>query len=186
MTTILLRAPKDPFEVVSPETRSITNTIADNSGNLIFLAAAYKILATRGTTVTADRLLIEPRDADRINERYDAYVIPLANAFRHELPAGPRPDDPAHRAASRSRSSILGVGAQANLPLPDRAPRARSRSRSGRSSRPCWIGPLDRRPRRVHPRLSPRASASATSRSSAAPRCSSTATGWRSRSGRPR
>ncbi len=114
MTTILLRARKDPFEVVSPEDTLITNTIADNSGNLIFFAAAHKILATRGTTVTADRLLIEPRDADRINERYDAYVIPLANAFRH----GYRPVlDRMTQLIRRLRIPvvIMGVGAQSNL-----------------------------------------------------------------------
>ena len=82
MTNILLRARKDPFEVVSAEDTLIRNMIADNSGNLIFFAAAHKILSTRDTTVTADRLIIDPGDADEINERYDAYVIPLANAFR--------------------------------------------------------------------------------------------------------
>ena len=114
MTDILLRARKDPFEVVSPEDTLITNTIADNSGNLIFFAAAHKILATRGTTVTADRLLIEPRDADRINERYDAYVIPLANAFR----LGYRPVlDRMTQLIRRLRIPvvIMGVGAQSNL-----------------------------------------------------------------------
>ena len=61
---------------MSPDDTLIQNMIANNSGNLIFYSAAYKILATRGTTVTADRLLIDPGQADRINERYDAYVIP--------------------------------------------------------------------------------------------------------------
>jgi Polysaccharide pyruvyl transferase len=114
VTTILLRARKDPFEVVSPEDTLITNTIADNSGNLIFSAAAYKLLATRGTSVTADHLLIEPRDADRINERFDAYVIPLANAFR----LGYRPVlDRMTQLIRRLRIPvvIMGVGAQSNL-----------------------------------------------------------------------
>jgi hypothetical protein len=114
VTTILLRARKDPFEVVSPEDTLITNTIADNSGNLIFFAAAHKILATRGTTVTADRLLIEPRDADRINERYDAYVIPLANAFRLRYrPVLDRMTQLIRRL--RIPVVIMGVGAQSNL-----------------------------------------------------------------------
>ncbi|MEJ7748727.1 MAG: polysaccharide pyruvyl transferase family protein, partial [Candidatus Limnocylindrales bacterium] len=56
--------------------------IGANSGNLIFVEAAHKILATSRTDVTADRFLIEPRAADEISERYDGYVIPLANAFR--------------------------------------------------------------------------------------------------------
>ena len=114
MTNILLRARKDPFKVVSAEDTLIRNIIANNSGNLIFAAAAHKILATRGTTVTADRLLIDPGDADRINERYDAYVIPLANAFR----LGYRPVlDRMTQLIRRLRIPvvIMGVGAQANV-----------------------------------------------------------------------
>jgi hypothetical protein len=82
MRHILLRSPKDPFEVVSPEETLDRNLIGSNSGNLIFLEASYKILATRGTTVTPDRFRARPGQAAEINERYDAYVIPLANAFR--------------------------------------------------------------------------------------------------------
>ena len=114
MTNILLRARKDPFEVVSPDDTLIQNVIANNSGNLIFQAAAYKILATRGTTVTPDRLLIDPGQADRINERYDAYVIPLANAFR---PSYQAVMDRATQLIRRLRIpvSVLGVGAQGTL-----------------------------------------------------------------------
>lgn len=82
MTNILLRASKDPFEVMSPEDTLIQNVIANNSGNLIFHAASYKLLATRGATVTPDRLVVDASKAEQINERFDAYVIPLANAFR--------------------------------------------------------------------------------------------------------
>jgi hypothetical protein len=114
VTNILLRARKDPFEVVSAEDTLIRNMIADNSGNLIFFEAAHKILATRGTTVTADRLLIDPGDADEINERYDAYVIPLANAFRLSYqPILDRMTQLIRRL--RIPVVILGVGAQSNL-----------------------------------------------------------------------
>ena len=82
MAHILLRAVKDADEVVPPETALLRNTIADNAGNLIFSFAAQRILTTATTAVTADRFVIKPGDADRINERYDAYVLPLANAFR--------------------------------------------------------------------------------------------------------
>lgn len=82
MTNILLRARKDPFEVVSAEKTLVRNLIGGNAGNLIFSTASFRILDTAGTAVTADRFIFEPRDAGRINERYGAYVIPLANAFR--------------------------------------------------------------------------------------------------------
>jgi hypothetical protein len=108
---ILLRATKDPFEVASPEKTLTRNLIANNSGNVIFHVAAYKILSTRGTTVTPDRLLVDPGEADRINERYDAYVIPLANAFR---PSYQHRLDRTTRLISRLDIpvTVLGVGAQ--------------------------------------------------------------------------
>jgi hypothetical protein len=78
---ILLRARKDPFEVMSAEDTLSRNKIANNSGNHL-LRGGLQDPATRGTTVTADGLHTEPDSAAEINERYDAYVFPLANAFR--------------------------------------------------------------------------------------------------------
>ena len=114
MRRILLRSPKGPFEVVSPQATLQRNLIAGNSGNLVFLHAAHRILATSGTEVVPDRLRVEPRDAGAINERYDAYVIPLANAYRLSFePTLIRMT----RLIERLRIPvvILGVGAQANL-----------------------------------------------------------------------
>ena len=82
MKPILLRAPKDPFAVVSAEEAAERNIIGLNSGNLVFLEAAHKLLSVPGRVVVPDRFHYSTRDAGRINERYDAYVIPLANAFR--------------------------------------------------------------------------------------------------------
>ena len=82
MREILLRARKSPFEVATAEETLDRNLIAVNAGNLIFSTAAYKILDTKETRVAIDRFVIDAEDADRINERYAAYVIPLANAFR--------------------------------------------------------------------------------------------------------
>ncbi|MGK2851655.1 MAG: polysaccharide pyruvyl transferase family protein [Candidatus Limnocylindrales bacterium] len=114
MTRLLLRARKGPFDVVAPEKTLVRNLIAQNAGNLIFSTAAHRILETAGTTIVADRFAIEPRDADRINERYDAYVIPLANAFRLSF-------EPVLIRMTRLIEHltipvvVLGVGAQANL-----------------------------------------------------------------------
>lgn len=114
MTSILLRARKGPFDVASPEETLVQNLVAQNAGNLIFSMAAHRILETAGTTVVADRFSAEPRHARRINERFDAYVIPLANAFRPSF-------EPALIGMTQliERLTIpvvvLGVGAQANL-----------------------------------------------------------------------
>jgi len=114
MKHLLLRARKDAFDVVTPEDSLVRNTIADNSGNLIFSVAAQRILATATTEVTVDGFVIDPGEADRINERYDAYVIPLANAFR------PSYEPTLHRLTALIRRLripvvILGVGAQADI-----------------------------------------------------------------------
>jgi hypothetical protein len=82
MTKILIRGTKSPFDAISAERMLRDNLIANNSGNLLFLETAWKILSTKGTEITADRLSAHRLGADRINERFDAYVIPLANAFR--------------------------------------------------------------------------------------------------------
>jgi hypothetical protein len=82
MTKILIRGTKSPFEAVSAERMLRDNLIANNSGNLLFLETAWKILSTKGTEITPDRLSAHRLGPDRINERFDHYVIPLANAFR--------------------------------------------------------------------------------------------------------
>lgn len=114
MPEILLRARKDAFDLVTPEEALVHNTFADNAGNLIFSFAAQRILATPTTRVTVDRFVIDPGAADRINERYDAYVIPLANAFR------PSYEPQLRRLTAlierlRIPVVILGVGAQGDL-----------------------------------------------------------------------
>lgn len=114
MSNILLRARKDPFEVVSAEHTLVQNLIGRNAGNLIFSTASYRVLETAGTTITADRFVVDPGDAGRINERYDAYVVPLANAFRLSFESTLIR---LTRLIERLTIPVvvLGVGAQANL-----------------------------------------------------------------------
>ncbi len=114
MTRILLRAPKDPFEVRPAEQVLEQNLIGNNVGNLVFLDAAHKLLSAPGTTVVADRFRTSKRAADRINDEFDRYVIPLANAFR---PTFVKHLDSMTELISRLRIPVvvLGVGAQATL-----------------------------------------------------------------------
>ena len=113
-TRILLRSPKDPFEVVTPEQAFRHNLIGTNAGNLVFLQATWKILGVPAATITPDRLHVTPRRADEINERFDVYVLPLANALR------PSFEDTLIQLTSLIRRLripvvILGVGAQGTL-----------------------------------------------------------------------
>jgi Polysaccharide pyruvyl transferase len=82
MTKLLIRGTKSPFDAISAERMLRDNLIANNSGNLLFLETAWKVLSTHGTEITPDRLSAHRLGAERINERFDHYVIPLANAFR--------------------------------------------------------------------------------------------------------
>lgn len=111
VTNILLRATKSPFEVHSPLETLAGNLIAENSGNLVFLEAAWKLLSAPGVEITPDRLVFSPKRVDEINERYDAYVIPLANAFRKSFePTLVRMTEVIRRL--RIPVVVLGVGAQ--------------------------------------------------------------------------
>jgi hypothetical protein len=84
-TRILLRSPKDPFEVVSPRTVYHRNLIGNNAGNLIFLHASHRLLAVHDAEVEAGGMSFGPRQAAAVNERFDVFVLPLANAFRNSF-----------------------------------------------------------------------------------------------------
>lgn len=114
MPEILLRARQDPFAAPPPEAVLARNLVGDNSGNLIFSDAAYKLLHTADTHVTVDRFKTDLDLARGIDERYSHYVIPLANAFRLSFEASLIRMTRLIRAL-RIPVTILGVGAQANV-----------------------------------------------------------------------
>ncbi|MGR6318371.1 polysaccharide pyruvyl transferase family protein [Micromonospora soli] len=111
---ILLRARKGPFDVLTAEETYERDWIGKNTGNLVFSHAAYKLLATATAEITPSRFRADPRDAGEINEKYDVFVIPLANAFRRDY---------ADRLGSMTRLIerlkipvvVLGVGAQTDV-----------------------------------------------------------------------
>jgi hypothetical protein len=82
MTKILIRGTKSPFEAVSPERMLRDNLIANNSGNLLFLETAWKILSAKGHRDHAGSAVGPPHRGRPDQRAFDAYVIPLANAFR--------------------------------------------------------------------------------------------------------
>lgn len=108
---LLLRSTSSPFDVFSPAEAIERNVIATNAGNLLFLHAAFRLLAADGVTVDVDRFRVQARDADRINRDYDGYVVPFANAFRPQFePTLRRWTELIERL--RIPVTILGVGAQ--------------------------------------------------------------------------
>ncbi|MFS4094745.1 polysaccharide pyruvyl transferase family protein [Streptomyces sp. AF1A] len=111
---ILLRSGKNPYDVLSVEDALHQDVIATNSGNLIFQDAAHKILQTADTEVVSNGGRTEVSAAARINEEYDAFVVPLANAFR---PSFETALARLTRLISRLRIPVvvLGVGAQTGV-----------------------------------------------------------------------
>ncbi|MEU8352773.1 polysaccharide pyruvyl transferase family protein, partial [Streptomyces sp. NPDC048845] len=113
MKRILIRSGKSPFRVATPEEFIHQDLIGTNSGNLLFSDAAHKLLLTDGTEVTSNGIRTDcsAERARQINEEYDTFVVPLANAFR-----------PSFRASLDRLSTlieqltipvvVMGVGAQ--------------------------------------------------------------------------
>lgn len=90
MQRLLLRSAKDPFLALTPEASLARNVMGNNAGNMLFGQAVHKTLSVPGVEVLSNAYLTERGDvrADhirQINEQYDAFVIPLANAFRPDF-----------------------------------------------------------------------------------------------------
>lgn len=80
---ILIRSGKNPFEKKSAEETLRRNVLGTNSGNLIFAHSVFKSLSVEGAKLTSTHRYSAPKTApEEISEEYDAFVLPLANAFR--------------------------------------------------------------------------------------------------------
>lgn len=81
----LMRLGKTPFEVTDAFHTLDHNTLGTNNGNLVYGAAAHKLFSTRDTVVDANHYKINAAMADQVNDEYDGFILPLANAFRPEF-----------------------------------------------------------------------------------------------------
>lgn len=121
MTRMLLRSGKDPFTPVVAESTLTQDVFNSNSGNYLFQHTIWKSLATPDTEIVSNGTLSErespePGDAERINEQFDSFVIPLANAFRPDF---------AKRLVKLTELikdltvpvTVIGVGAQAGVAM---------------------------------------------------------------------
>lgn len=88
MKRILMRAAMSPLDSVDPCRMIQENTIGGNSGNMIFPFSLFRTLMadedTQIDTIRTDHRF-SAREAAVINETYDYFIIPLANAFRGEF-----------------------------------------------------------------------------------------------------
>ncbi|WBB62950.1 polysaccharide pyruvyl transferase family protein [Streptomyces sp. WMMC500] len=89
MKNILIRSGKSPFHVATRTEVVQQDLIGTNSGNLLFSDAAHKLLLAPGTDITSNGIKTDysAERAAQINEQYDVFVVPLANAFRPSFEA---------------------------------------------------------------------------------------------------
>jgi hypothetical protein len=79
---ILIRSRRDPFTPTSALDTYARNTIGDNVGNLVFSNASHRLMSRQDNEVVSNQFKHDVSKAARINEEYDVFVVPLANAFR--------------------------------------------------------------------------------------------------------
>jgi hypothetical protein len=112
MPQILIRAHKNPFTVADADTTYRQNLIGNNTGNLVFSQAVYRLLSASDAHLETSGLArSHPRV---INSRFDHVVIPLANAFR---PSYIETMDALSNLIEQLTIpvTVLGVGSQASL-----------------------------------------------------------------------
>ena len=85
MKKYLIRSGISPLEVFDPAHMILQNSIGGNVGNLVYAFGVYKTLMTDDVVIEPDYYKIDPSQASYINENYDAYIIPLADAFRNDF-----------------------------------------------------------------------------------------------------
>ncbi len=148
MKRMLLRSPKDPFEVVSPEKVALENLIGSNTGNLLFLEFGVQAPQHQGRHHRAGPVQ-GPRARCGLHQRQLRRLRdPARERLPAELHARPRPavagdpeaEDPGGPAGRRAPG-------EPPLPVRDQAPAGRvGQGVHRRDHRQVGVG---RRPRRV-------------------------------------
>lgn len=83
-TKLLMRAGLHPFSQKTIYEIITKNRVGDNIGNLLFPYGISRVLMAKNTTIKVMKIPKEPTEERiaEINATYDAFLIPLANAFR--------------------------------------------------------------------------------------------------------
>ena len=112
MKNVLIRAGMFPGQEPDAITCWQKNLIANNSGNILFAESVQRAIYQPGVAYTPSYGV--PKEAAAVNERYSAFVLPLANAFRKRF----MPYLKAYTALIEQLKIpciVVGVGAQTNL-----------------------------------------------------------------------
>ncbi|MRJ76013.1 polysaccharide pyruvyl transferase family protein [Aeromicrobium sp. SMF47] len=117
MTRLLIRSGKDPFTPVAAESTLTQDVFNSNSGNYLFQHSVWKALSTDTAELVSngtlsERVVPQRGDAQRIDEEFDHFVVPMANAFRADFePRLSRLADLVERLTIPV--TVVGIGAQA-------------------------------------------------------------------------
>ena len=82
MKNILFRSKTTPFDIYDPITFIEYDKCSSNLGNFLYQHSVYKHLSTDNQNLVINNNSISTKKLDMINQTYDHFVIPLANAFR--------------------------------------------------------------------------------------------------------
>lgn len=85
MRKILMRGALSPVENNDPYEVLIEDLIGTNTGNMIFMNSVYRTLMVEDTVIDTIKIhnkIFTNEDIEEINNTYDYFVMPLANAFR--------------------------------------------------------------------------------------------------------
>ena len=89
MKKFLIRGGISPFDNFSPLQVLCRNAIGENSGNLLYAYGCYRSFFSDDVSLELDYYKAErgctQKEIDKINREYDAYLIPLADAFRPDF-----------------------------------------------------------------------------------------------------
>ena len=81
MKDILIRSVPSPLEMVTPRQAWELNAYHNNSGNVAFPFGLIRNLTTDSRAVVADWYGAKLPSAEEVNEKYDMYILPMANDF---------------------------------------------------------------------------------------------------------
>lgn len=83
---ILIRASFDPFKQYEAKDFLMRSHAGMNSGNLMFAYGVMNALRTEDVIIDSTyKHRWTKYDAEEINEKYDAFVLPMADAFREDF-----------------------------------------------------------------------------------------------------
>ena len=86
MKRFLIRASFDPYRQYEAKDFILTAHAGLNSGNLMFAYGVMNALTTDDTIIESTyKHKWSEKDASEINERYDAFILPMADAFRDDF-----------------------------------------------------------------------------------------------------